>query len=66
MLRVGDLVSGIGVLLFLIGAGFWQWFLWPKARIAKLRSRSPWHLLGNLTVIGVLVFVAGRILASRG
>jgi hypothetical protein len=65
MLNLGDIVSGVGVILFLIGAVYWLWFLTHKGRNAKLRSRSLWHLLGNLTIVGMLEFVAGRMLASR-
>jgi hypothetical protein len=65
MFNTADIVSGVGVVLFLIGSGYWVWFLSPRHRVAKLRSRSAWHLLGNLPVVGMLVFAAGRMLAGR-
>ena len=65
MINTADIVSGVGVVLFLIGSGYWLWFLSPKGRIAKLSSRSAWRLLGNLTVVGILVFAVGRMLAGR-
>lgn len=64
MAVLGDLISGAGVILFIIGAGYWLWFGYQKNKLALIRSRSPWHLLGNLTVIGMLVFVLGRMLAD--
>ena len=61
----GNMVSGFGILLFLIGSGYQIWYVSPRKRLAKIRSRSHWHLLGNLTVVGMLVFVAGRALAIQ-
>jgi hypothetical protein len=60
---LGNVVSGFGIALFLIGSVYWLWLLSPPRGIAKLRSRSRWHLMGNLTVVGLIVFVLGRALA---
>ena len=65
MLNGGNILSGVGVVLFQIGAGYWLWFLSPGGRIAKLRSGSSWHMIGDLTIVGMLAFAAGRVLASR-
>jgi hypothetical protein len=65
MFNAADIVSGVGILLFLVGSGYWLWFASLRGKIAKLRSGSPWNLLGTLTVIGLLVFAAGRMLAGR-
>jgi hypothetical protein len=65
MFNTPDIVSGVGGVLFLIGSGYWLWFSYPRNRLTKLRRRSPWHLLGNLTVVGLLIFALGRILAGR-
>ena len=48
----------------MIGGGYWVWFghAVQKYRFAVLRSKSRCHLLGNLTVVGLLVFVIGRVL----
>jgi hypothetical protein len=63
---VGNIISGLGIAMNLIGCGYWIWygFAFEKNRFAVIRSRSPWHLLGNLTVIGILIFAAGRVLVA--
>jgi hypothetical protein len=65
MIALGHILSVIGLLLFLIGAGYWVLYLFPshKTRLAAIRSQNRWHLLGNLTIIGMLVYTAGRALA---
>jgi hypothetical protein len=65
MVILGDIVSGFGIALFGIGSAYWLWLLSPPGRIAKLRIHSRWHLLGNLSVVGLVVFVMGRTLAGR-
>ena len=62
MIVAGHILSGLGLLLFLIGAGYWAGYslAFQKNRFAVVRNRSNWHLLGNLTIIGMLVYVAGR------
>ena len=66
MIVAGHILSGLGFLLFLTGAGYWAWYLFAfqKNRIAAIRNRSHWHLLGNLTIIGMIVYLAGRTLAG--
>ena len=66
MLSAANIVSAIGVVLFVIGAGYWVWSGLNRNRIAMLRGRGPIHLLGTLTVIGMFVLVLGRILAKHG
>jgi hypothetical protein len=61
---VGNIISGLGIAMNLIGCGYWYGFAFEKNRFAVIRSRSPWHLLGNLTVIGILIFAAGRVLVA--
>ena len=61
---MGDFVSGFGILLFLIGYGYWHWFLFHTSRYTVIRWKCLWHLLGNLTVVGLLAFVLGRALVE--
>ena len=64
MFSTGNIISAIGVCLAALGCGYWGWFWLPGNRIVKLRSRSAWNYLGFLTVVGMLVFVLGRTIAS--
>jgi hypothetical protein len=66
MIIAGNIISGFGLMLSVIGSGYWVWYgcAFEKNRFAAVRNVSPWGLLGNLTVIGMLVFVAGRLVAS--
>jgi hypothetical protein len=59
-----DVISGLGIALWLVGAGYWVWFAMPGGRIAKIRDRTPRRYLGCLSVLGLLVFVLGRMLAG--
>jgi hypothetical protein len=66
-MKIGaDMVSGLGVVLSVIGGLYWIWFgsAFQSNRLAAIRSRSPWHLLGNLTIAGMLIFVIGRVMAG--
>ena len=60
----GYMVSAVGVLLFVIGCGYWIWFCSGRNYVRAVRRKSPWDFLGNLTVVGLLVFAAGRALAA--
>ena len=40
MAVLGDLISGAGVILFIIGAGYWLWFGYQKDKLALIRSRT--------------------------
>jgi hypothetical protein len=64
MILAGNISSGVGIVLMLAGFGYWLWFILQANRIAVIRSESRWHLLGHLTIIGMLVFAAGRVLAK--
>jgi hypothetical protein len=61
-----DMVSGLGVVLSVIGGLYWVRFgsALQSNRLAVIRSRSPWHLVGNLTIVGMLIFVIGRVIAG--
>jgi hypothetical protein len=58
----GIIVSGLGILLFMIGNAYWTCFFMGTIRRRVELSRLPWALLGNLTVVGQLVFAAGQTL----
>jgi hypothetical protein len=66
MIIAGNIVSALGLILNLIGCGYWVWygFAFQENRFAVIRSKSPWHLLGNLAVIGIVIFAAGRAMAG--
>ena len=66
MIIAGNMISAVGLVLNLIGCFYWLWygFAFQKNRFAVIRSKSPWHLLGNLATIGMLVFVAGRAMTG--
>jgi hypothetical protein len=64
MTLVGNVVSVLGIALWLVGCGYWLWFAYPEHRIAKIRDESPRRYLGCLSVVGLLVFVLGRGLAG--
>ena len=63
----GNIIAAVGLVLNLVGCLYWVWygFAFQKNRFAVIRSNSPWHLLGNLCAIGILVFVAGMAMAGH-
>lgn len=66
MLRLGDAVSLLGVLL--IGAGFLYWVLFflSRSRTVVLRYPERFDPLGNTIFVGMIVFVLGRVIAKLG
>lgn|GEM_PF-5347900 len=64
MTAVGHAISGLGVLLFLVGAGYWILFFLHDNRRRVMLRKSPWGLLGNLTILGPLVFAVGQALVG--
>src|SRR5262249_29099100 len=64
MIVAGDVTSTLGIMLFLVGVGYWIWFFRQSSRITVMRRQSRWDLLGNLTVVGLSVFALGRALAE--
>ena len=56
MVIAGNIVSGFGIVIGLIGCGYWIWFGFAiqKHRSAIMRSRGNWHLIGYLSVNGIL------------
>lgn len=64
MVIAGNLVSTLGIILWLIGVGWWLWFFAQENRATIIRRRSAWNLLSNLSFLGLLIFAAGRALVA--
>jgi hypothetical protein len=57
-------MSGFGILIFLVGSGYWLWYFLHQNRVRVMLRNSPWSLVGNLTVVGMLVIAIGRTLVE--
>jgi hypothetical protein len=61
--KIGDLISVLGVGLFILGGIYWVLYTTRRTVLARLHVESPVHLLGHLNMLGILLFVLGRVMA---
>lgn len=65
MAVAGNAVSILGIVLWLVGAGWWVWFVCAqRRRMTVLRRPTALDLLSILSFVGLLVFAAGRALVT--
>jgi len=56
--------AALGLTVFAVSGAYWVWLAFAGQRhpIATLRGHRGWDLLGNLSVIGMFMFVLGLTL----